>query len=65
VSGGATRTASCSFDKSGYFTVTLANGEVWKQVTADAVQAKWRAQPASHIVTILPGPKMPVGTHET
>jgi hypothetical protein len=59
-----TRMASYSFDKSGYFTVTLANGEIWKQNTADAVQAKWRAQPASYIVTILPGPKFQVGSHE-
>jgi hypothetical protein len=59
-----TRMASYSFDKAGFFTVTLANGEVWKQSGVDAVQAKWRDKPATYIVTILPGSKMKVGAHE-
>jgi hypothetical protein len=60
-----TRMASYSFDKSGFFTVTLANGEIWKQSSVDAVQAKWRNQAPSYVVTILPGSKMKVGAHET
>jgi hypothetical protein len=60
-----TRMASYSFDKSGFFTVTLANGEVWKQSSVDSVQANWRDKPASYVVRIVPGPKMNVGAHET
>jgi hypothetical protein len=59
-----TRMSSYSFDKAGYFTVTLANGEIWKQSSVDAVQAKWRGQAASYVVTIMPGSKMKVGAHE-
>lgn len=60
-----TRMASYSFDKSGFFTVTLANGEVWRQSSVDSVQANWKGRPASYVVTIVPGPKMNVGPHET
>ena len=60
-----THMKSYTFDKSGFFTVTLANGEVWQQDTTDAVQAHWRNPPASYVVTIQPGSKMEVGSHET
>jgi hypothetical protein len=60
-----TRMTSYTFDRAGFFTVTLANGEVWKQSTVDIVQAKWKAKPATYVVTIVPGPKMNVGPHET
>jgi hypothetical protein len=59
------RMKSYSFDKAGYFTVTLANGEVWKQSTVDAVQAKWRNPPGSYVATIQPGSKMDINGHET
>ena len=59
------RMKSYSFDKAGYFTVTLANGEVWKQSTVDIVQAKWRNRPESYVATIEPGSKMDVNGHET
>jgi hypothetical protein len=60
-----THMASYSFDKAGFFTVTLSNGEIWKQSSVDAIQAKWRGQPGTYVVTILPGSKMKVGAHET
>jgi hypothetical protein len=43
-----------SFDRDGYFTITLADGEVWRQVD-DSSHARWR-EPASHyLVTIRQG----------
>jgi hypothetical protein len=60
-----TRMKSYTFDKAGYFNVTLANGEVWQQDTTDAVQAHWRNPPQSYVVVIQPGSKMEVGGHET
>jgi hypothetical protein len=59
------RMTAYTFDRAGFFTVILANGEVWRQSSVDAVQAKWRNPPGSYVVTILPGSKMDVGGHET
>lgn len=59
-----TRMTAYSFDKAGFFTVTLANGEVWTQDNLDTTRAKWRGAPASLVVTIEPGSKMKVGAHE-
>jgi hypothetical protein len=59
------RMKSYSFDKAGFFTVVLANGEVWQQNSMDAVQAKWRNPPSSYVVTIQPGSKMDVNGHES
>src|ERR1700722_16938416 len=56
---------SYTFDKAGFFTVTLANGEVWHQNTTDAIQAHWRNPPQSYVVVIQPGSKMEVDGHET
>lgn len=49
-----TRMTSYKFDAAGRFTVTLANGEVWRQLLGDSVQAKWHNPAASYAVTILP-----------
>jgi hypothetical protein len=48
---------SYAFDKSGAFTVTLADGQVWKQSAEDEVYhpARWRQQAGEMQVTIAPG----------
>jgi hypothetical protein len=48
---------SFTIDKSGSFTVTLADGQVWKQVAEDEVYhpARWRRPAAEMLVTIAPG----------
>ena len=51
----AQRLASYSFDHSGLFTVTLADGEVWKQRSDDINQAHWRDAAANHVVSIATG----------
>jgi hypothetical protein len=38
---------SYSFDSHGFFTVRLANGQVWRQLPGDTDYANWR-EPASH-----------------
>jgi hypothetical protein len=53
-----TRMASYRFEEGGFFTVTLANGEVWKQATGDTKTARWRNRPETYSVTILPGPDL-------
>lgn len=47
---------SFDMDKSGAFTVTLADGQVWQQAEEDQVYhpARWRQQPAQMLVTITP-----------
>ena len=47
---------SFHFNRSGGFTVTLADGEVWEQVEGDDVDhpAHWRKQPSQMLVTITP-----------
>ena len=49
---------SFSFDKAGAFTVTLTDGEVWKQIGEDEVYhpAHWRKQAGEMLVTISPAP---------
>jgi len=49
---------SFSQDKSGSFTVTLIDGEVWKQVAEDEVYhpARWRRPASEMLVTITPAP---------
>jgi hypothetical protein len=44
------------FAKSGGFTVTLADGQVWQQAAEDEVYhpARWRKQPSEMLVTIAP-----------
>jgi hypothetical protein len=48
------RMASYSFGKDGQFTVTLANGQIWKQIS-DEPLARWSRPAASYSVTIKPG----------
>jgi len=47
---------SYSFNRSGGFVVTLADGQVWEQVSEDEVYhpARWRQQPQQMLVTISP-----------
>jgi len=47
---------SFEFGKSGGFTVTLADGQVWQQAAEDEVYhpARWRKQPSEMLVTIAP-----------
>lgn len=41
------------FDSQGFFTVTLANGQVWEQ--RDGPLAHWRGQPAQYRASISKG----------
>jgi hypothetical protein len=43
-----------SFDSDGLFTVTLANGQVWRQMGGDQV-AHWRGPASRYIVSISRG----------
>jgi hypothetical protein len=45
--------ASYSFDKNGYFTVTLRNGQIWRQLAGQS--AAWRDPASNYIVTIRGG----------
>jgi len=49
------RMTSYTFDKSGIFTVTLANGEVWRQVPGDTSYAYWKKPAANYTVQISHG----------
>ena len=48
---------SFTLDKQGAFTVTLADGQVWKQAAEDEIYhpARWRKAAAEMLVTIAPG----------
>lgn len=46
------RMASYSFNPRGFFTVTLDNGQVWRQRANDASFAQWGAKPADYYVTV-------------
>jgi hypothetical protein len=45
--------ASYIFDSRGMFTVTLSDGEVWKQVATDTNYADWRGPAANYIVSLI------------
>lgn len=49
------RMASYSFDKLGWFTVTLDNGQVWTQVHGDTDYAHWKKPAAGYQVRITHG----------
>jgi hypothetical protein len=51
-SSGTTRLSAYNFGKDGLFTVTLADGEVWKQSPYDDLRAHWSDQAASYIVIV-------------
>jgi hypothetical protein len=64
-----THMVSYKFQEGGFFTVTLANGEVLKQAVGDTNLARWRNRPESYAVTIMPGQnldtkRMKVGADE-
>ncbi len=54
-SGTVSRLATYTFDRYGIFTVTLANGQVWRQVTGDTTYAHWKQAASSYVVTIKRG----------
>lgn len=47
--------ASYSFDPRGLFTVTLSNGDVWRQDANDTNYAHWSGKAANYPVTLTPG----------
>jgi hypothetical protein len=57
--GGADRIsahmASYSFDKLGWFTVTLDNGQTWRQIHGDTDYAHWKKPAAQYLVLVTHG----------
>jgi len=49
------RMESYSFDHYGNFTVTLANGQVWRQLEGDSSKAHWRKPASSYAISITGG----------
>ena len=49
------RMTSYSFNRYGTFTVTLANGQVWRQLAGDTDFAHWRKPPAVYAARITHG----------
>ena len=49
------RMASYSFDHYGIFTVTLSNGQVWRQLSGDTNYAHWKKAPGAYLVSISSG----------
>jgi len=49
------RMAAYSFDKGHHFTVTLTNGQVWRQDADDPPIAGWQRPAADYVVTIRRG----------
>jgi hypothetical protein len=49
------RMSSYDFDRQGYFTVTLSDGEVWQQLDGDAARASWNKPASSYIVNVGQG----------
>ncbi len=52
--GEPTTLASYKFDGAGMFTVTLANGETWRQDMGDSARARWRGPAGNYKAQILP-----------
>jgi hypothetical protein len=46
---------SYQFNALGTFTVTLENGQVWRQVDGDTDHAHWKKPASSYVVTVTPG----------
>jgi hypothetical protein len=42
------------FDAAGYFTVTLANGETWRQDSSDTLYAHWNKAAGTYSAQIIP-----------
>ena len=51
----AARMASYSFDRNHVFTVTLANGQTWRQISGDTHHAHWNKPADSYAVNITRG----------
>jgi hypothetical protein len=51
----AARMASYNFDRNHIFTVTLANGETWRQVSGDTHTARWNKPAGTYSVKITHG----------
>lgn len=51
----AGRMKSYSFDRYGIFTVTLENGEVWRQISGDSSFARWKEPAQRYTVKITKG----------
>jgi hypothetical protein len=49
------RMQSYTFDKLGWFTVTLDNGQVWKQVNGDTTYAHWKKPAGGYQVRVSKG----------
>lgn len=49
------RMKTCDFDREGLFTITLEDGEVWKQLPGDGLEAHWHSRPQGYFVTIKDG----------
>jgi hypothetical protein len=49
------RMTSYSFDRYGKFTITLENGQVWRQLSGDDVQARWSKPASRYVVRISSG----------
>lgn len=49
------RMTAFSFDAQGFFTVTLADGTVWKQLDGDLARAHWHGNAAELVVTVRAG----------
>lgn len=47
--------ASYKFDRNGFFTVVLADGEVWRQIDGDTAAAHWFKKPGNYVVIITGG----------
>jgi hypothetical protein len=43
------------FDRSGAVTVTLADGQIWRQLESDLVRARWNKPAGSYRVTVAAG----------
>jgi hypothetical protein len=51
----ATRMASYTFDRDHIFTVTLANGQTWRQVSGDTHTAHWNKPATDYAVKVTRG----------
>lgn len=49
------RMTAFSFDAQGFFTVTLADGAVWKQLDGDLARAHWHGNAVDLVVTVRAG----------
>jgi hypothetical protein len=49
------RMSAYKFDRYGIFTVTLSNGQVWRQLQGDTSYAHWKKPPGTYVATISRG----------